>query len=427
MLRRKRISTSRGRAWERRHSLWILWTFALGFFSWIAFAYIGIRARHPRWLLWAVLYAMPLIFFALVSVSVSQAWSNATLTFNVLLGAVSIVHAFLIRKEYLLRLDLIKRERSGVSLTSFGRGWELRHSLWMAWTFTFGIFSWIAFFYIALRARRARWLAWGLVYFAIFVVAFVASGTRAEQFLIGLMVVTGIASVVHAFAVREAYLVRLERRVHEAREEDARLRRNFEAQYDRRAATPPPVATTQQRAPSDSSGTATAGGAKPSPETLTEAPAGGTPETFEGEPTEPTEALGENAPEVVPSASPKAPAAAAREKRVGAGGPSLVDPPPSPTRIADTYPLPIAYSWSLLRGIWDPRDKYGEQLRHAENILAFLGSVSLSILDEADYGRAQLDLKVPWQGGISFGAWKLIAQRCAKVFRSYEDPTWPRA
>jgi hypothetical protein len=422
VLRRKRISTSRGKAWERRHSLWILWTFALGFFSWLAFAYIGIRARHPRWLLWAVLYASPLIFFAVVSVGVSQAWSDATLNFNVLLGIVSIVHAFLIRKEYLLRLDLIKRERSGVSLTSFGRGWELRHSLWMAWTFTFGIFSWIAFFYIALRARRARWLAWGLVYFAIFVAAVVTSGSQAMQFLFGLMVVAGTASAVHAFAIREDYLVRLERRLHEAHEEDARLRRNGEAQYDRRAATPPPVATTQQQAPSGSSGTATAGGAKASLETPPEAPAGGTSETLDGESSEPTEAPDEDATEVAPSASPKAPAAAsAREKRVGAGGPGPVEPPPAPIRIADTYPLPIAYSWSLLRGIWDPRDRYREQLRHAENILAFLGSVSLSILDEADYGRAQLDLKVPWQGGISFGAWKLIAQRSAKVFRSYED------
>ena len=87
------------------------------------------------------------------------------------------------------------------------------------------------------------------------------------------------------------------------------------------------------------------------------------------------------------------------------GDPIQVEPPPALVRrVADTYLLPIAYSWSLLQGIWDPRDRYREQLRHAESILAFLGSVSLAILDEADYGRARLDLKVPWQGGISFGA-----------------------
>jgi hypothetical protein len=47
-------------------------------------------------------------------------------------------------------------------------------------------------------------------------------------------------------------------------------------------------------------------------------------------------------------------------------------------------------------GDWDPTDRYREQLRHAENLLAFLGSVSLAILDEEDYERAQLGLKEPW-------------------------------
>jgi hypothetical protein len=54
-------------------------------------------------------------------------------------------------------------------------------------------------------------------------------------------------------------------------------------------------------------------------------------------------------------------------------------------------------------------------------MLAFLGSVSLAILNQEDYERAQLDLKLAWQGGISFGAWKLIVQRCAKVFQTYEN------
>jgi hypothetical protein len=135
------ISTSRGKKWEWRHSLWLLWTFTLGFFGWLAFAYIGIRGRHSRWILWAVFYATPLIFFATFAVNVSQVWVNATLSFNALLSVVSIVHAFLVRKEYLLRLDLIKRESSYVSITSKGRGWEWLHSLWMLWTFTLGLLA----------------------------------------------------------------------------------------------------------------------------------------------------------------------------------------------------------------------------------------------------------------------------------------------
>jgi len=209
VLRRKRIFTSRDQVWEWLHSIWLLWTFTFGFFNWIAFAYIGIRGRHSRWILWAVFYASPLIFFATFAVNVSQVWVNATLSFNALLGVVSIVHAFLVRKEYLLRLDLIKGESSYVSVTSKGRGWEWLHSLWMLWTFTLGLFGRVAFFYIALRARRRRWLIWGTVYLAAFLV-FAVTDTESTlgQMSTGFMITAGIVSAVHAFAIRDDYLVR---------------------------------------------------------------------------------------------------------------------------------------------------------------------------------------------------------------------------
>jgi hypothetical protein len=54
------ILTSRGKREDWLHPFWLGWMFALGFFSWIAFAYIGIKARHLRWTLWAVFYAVPL-------------------------------------------------------------------------------------------------------------------------------------------------------------------------------------------------------------------------------------------------------------------------------------------------------------------------------------------------------------------------------
>ena len=57
------ILTSRGKREDWLHPFWLGWMFALGFFSWIAFAsfaYLGRRARHLRWTLWAVFYAVPL-------------------------------------------------------------------------------------------------------------------------------------------------------------------------------------------------------------------------------------------------------------------------------------------------------------------------------------------------------------------------------
>lgn len=429
MFGRKGIFTSRGRTWEWGHSLWILWTFAFGFFSWLAFAYIGIRARHPRWTLWALFYAAPLIMFAVVASNISQRWVDVTIGVTVALCPVSIVHAFLVRKEYLLRLDLIRRETSSVSITSRGRGWEWLHSLWMLWTLTLGIFSWVAFFYIAFRVRRFRWFLWGLAYLAAFLPAALSNAqSQVGQYAVSLMIVAAIASVVHAFAIREDYLVRLERRMDEASGAVAGALHLPSAEGGPQTAMPPPVEEPEPGVPNGSSSPTPAGAT--SEETATETPAEtvpGTPESprqpTEASPKAPAEPIGETASgptNEAPLEAPKGPRPRVRAGDDGGHG-ARPDPPSMPERVADTYPLPLAYSWSLLRGLWDPRDRYMEQLRHAENMLAFLGSVSLAMLDEEDYERAQIDVKLPWQGGISFGGWKVLAQRSAKVFRTYQD------
>src|SRR3712207_3982147 len=127
--------TSKGKRWELIHSLWIGWAFTLGILSWVAFLYIGLRTRHTKWLLWALFYATPLILF-IMPVQPPVSWDNLTLSTTMVLGVVSIIHAFLVRKEYLLRLELLQRATSNVSVTSRGRKWELLHSLWIGWTFT---------------------------------------------------------------------------------------------------------------------------------------------------------------------------------------------------------------------------------------------------------------------------------------------------
>jgi hypothetical protein len=365
----------------------------------MAFAYIGIRTRHPRWLLWAAVYAAPLTLFAVFSEVWSESWTNAVLGATVLLGVVSIVHAFLVRKEYLLRLDLAGRETSNVSVTSRGRRWELLHSLWIGWTFLFGLTSWIAFLYIGIRTRHIRWVLWGLVYLAIFA-SYAISGEVADpsndvsQTLVGLMWVSGFFSIVHALVVRPDYLVRLENRKHAEAEGWSTTERHRAAGHGPPAATPPSEARPEP-----------AGQAASSPATNS-APAG-------------TDSPEETAAVPSVTASPATPNRTSAEL---AGGPVLRS---QETRhhssVSEAYPLPIAYGWSLLESLWDPRDRYREQLRHAENMLAYLGSVSLALLDKQDYERAQLDLKLPWQHGISFGGWKLIVTRSAKVFRSYKD------
>lgn len=94
-------------------------------------------------------------------------------------------------------------------------------------------------------------------------------------------------------------------------------------------------------------------------------------------------------------------------------------------RISTSYPYPLASGFRSLSSAGDPRDLYREQLRFAENMLAFLASVSLPLLREED--RADMDLAQYWRGGISPGDWKEIIQRCSKVFAGYGDVPLARA
>ena len=47
--------------WWWRHSAWIAWTFSLGFLNWLAFVYVGVRARHTPWTLFGFAYLVPLL------------------------------------------------------------------------------------------------------------------------------------------------------------------------------------------------------------------------------------------------------------------------------------------------------------------------------------------------------------------------------
>ncbi len=113
-------TTSKGQRWEILHSLWILWTFTFGFFNWVAFFYIGIRAKQRKWILWGLVYAIPFILaMAFAESSAFDGWiGNLTVTLTLILGIISIVHAFRIRKEYLLRLEALQRREvnSGATL-----------------------------------------------------------------------------------------------------------------------------------------------------------------------------------------------------------------------------------------------------------------------------------------------------------------------
>ena len=83
---------------------------------------------------------------------------------------------------------------------------RLRDSYWVAWTFTLA-FNWVAFFWIAHRARNRRWALWGCVYAVPFVVLMSLPETgMPTDAATWAAFVMGIASIVHAFKVRPAYI-----------------------------------------------------------------------------------------------------------------------------------------------------------------------------------------------------------------------------
>lgn len=94
--------TSKGRSWEIAQSWWILLTFTIGFFGWAAFLYVGIKTAQRKWIKWGVVYAIP--FMLAMAIPGFSGTSIGAMSF-VVICIVSVVHAFRIRKEFLLRLE----------------------------------------------------------------------------------------------------------------------------------------------------------------------------------------------------------------------------------------------------------------------------------------------------------------------------------
>jgi hypothetical protein len=90
-------------------------------------------------------------------------------------------------------------------------------------------------------------------------------------------------------------------------------------------------------------------------------------------------------------------------------------------QVANFYPFPIAYGYRLLASITNSTDLYKEQLRAGENILVFLASVAMSLVQPSDRASVELDVKKIWDGGASPGHWRDITGRCCKVLSTYKD------
>lgn len=231
------------------------------------------------------------------------------------------------------------------------------------------------------------------------------SGWTGDLWVGGLLI-TWVISIVHAFVIRKEYLLRLEALQQQKTYGESELKRRLAAEYgtglpeDTTAQNSPIVPITTQATPDREPDTGTV---PPKPAEIT-------------------------TPASTASHSEKASARQAQITTMPIStvtkpivAPDILSRDELEYRISSAYPFPLAFGFRSLASIVDPRDLYREQLRVAENMLAFIGSVALSLLCEQDREEAAVDPREFWLTGISPGDWKEIVARCSKVFARYED------
>lgn len=92
------------------------------------------------------------------------------------------------------------------SLTSKGKEWEFRNSLWILWTLlSFGFLNYVSFFYVSRKVKQKKWFRAGIVYSVFFIIFVLATDAFATVFVISWFV-----SIFHVFKIRAEYLLRLE-------------------------------------------------------------------------------------------------------------------------------------------------------------------------------------------------------------------------
>lgn len=102
----KESITGKSKKWEWANSWWILFTFfPLGLLAFVSYIYIGKTARQIKWYIAGVVYLAAAWFVLLVPSDIVPFELKNTL--YVVIWIISIIHAFLSRKQYLIRRSYI--------------------------------------------------------------------------------------------------------------------------------------------------------------------------------------------------------------------------------------------------------------------------------------------------------------------------------
>lgn len=102
--------TKKGPLWEYKNSLWILIHFII-MFSGIGMFYAGKKVKVKKWTNYALIYIV-VTWISFFIVGANQANKLSDVFAGIFLGSyiACIVHSFIIRKEYLIRLEMIQMQ-----------------------------------------------------------------------------------------------------------------------------------------------------------------------------------------------------------------------------------------------------------------------------------------------------------------------------
>ncbi|MBX9688592.1 MAG: hypothetical protein K2X27_17920 [Candidatus Obscuribacterales bacterium] len=95
-------------------------------------------------------------------------------------------------------------------------------------------------------------------------------------------------------------------------------------------------------------------------------------------------------------------------------------------RIASYYPFPIASPYRTLESITNASEKYKEQLKLIENLLALLAGISLAISTQNN-SEILADLRECIAAGVSMGHWRVLIRKCSFAWKGTSTGDIPLA
>ena len=101
--------TNKGKKWEFAHSIWILWSFTLGL-ACVGFFWIGGCTGKRKWIIAGLIYLITNFVLILIAEQIKET-NNILYNIFAVISFIgffaAIIHSFMSRKEFLLRLEAV--------------------------------------------------------------------------------------------------------------------------------------------------------------------------------------------------------------------------------------------------------------------------------------------------------------------------------